>query len=238
MIDLHCHLLPGIDDGAPDLATSLDMARMAADDGIVTIACTPHILPGVYDNTGKGIAEGVARLRDAIDAANIPVEIIAGADAHMAPDLIPKLKSGAVPTLDGSRYFLFEPPFHVMPPRLLDFTFNLSAAGFVPILTHPERLSWIEHHYQAIERMADSGVLMQITAQSLTGGFGRRPKYWADRMLDEDRIALLCTDAHDTRKRPPRLSEARALVASRKGEAKAAALVAGQPLAILQSVLA
>jgi protein-tyrosine phosphatase len=214
------------------------MARMAVDDGIIAVACTPHILPGVYDNTALGIAEGVAKLREALDAAGIGLELVGGADTHMAPDLVPKLNNGAIPTLGGTRYFLFEPPFHVMPPRLLDFAFSLLAAGYVPILTHPERLSWIEHHYDVVERLEEAGVLMQITAQSLTGGFGRRPRYWADRMIEEDRVAIVCTDAHDTSKRPPKLSAARALIAERKGEETASDLVANTPLLILENVLA
>lgn len=214
------------------------MARMAVDDGIITVACTPHILPGVYDNDAAGIEAAATRLRTALDEANIPLELVTGADTHMAPDLLKRLESGVIPTLGGTRYFLFEPPFHVMPPRLPDFTFGLLTAGYVPILTHPERLSWVEHHYDVVERMADAGVLIQITAQSLTGGFGRRARYWSERMLDEDRVAIVCTDAHDTVKRPPNLSDARRLIAERKGEDVAADLVANTPLLILENVLA
>ena len=86
MIDLHCHILPGIDDGAKDLATSLAMARMAAADGIAVTACTPHIYPGVYDNSGDGIRAGVARLQQALDEAGIALRLTSGADAHLAPE--------------------------------------------------------------------------------------------------------------------------------------------------------
>ena len=87
MIDLHSHLLPGIDDGSKDLAMSLAMARVAAADGISTIACTPHILPGVYNNSGPGIRRAIARLAESIAAAGIPITLVAGADVHIAPDL-------------------------------------------------------------------------------------------------------------------------------------------------------
>src|SRR5262245_21314580 len=87
LIDLHCHLLPGIDDGSKDLEMSLAMACVASSDGINTIACTPHILPGVYNNTGPVIRGAVARLRDSISNAGIPISLVAGADVHIAPDL-------------------------------------------------------------------------------------------------------------------------------------------------------
>ena len=83
MIDLHCHLLPGIDDGSPNLETSLAMARIAVADGIRTIACTPHIYPGVYDNTGGSIREEITKLQKALDTYHIPLKLVAGADAHV-----------------------------------------------------------------------------------------------------------------------------------------------------------
>src|SRR5690606_29532618 len=110
---------------------------------------------------------------------------------------------GRLLTLADTRYVLVEPPHHVAPPRLEDLFFALSAAGYVPILTHPERLSWINTHYDAIKRLADAGVWMQLTAGSLTGAFGRNARYWAERMLDEGRAHILATDAHDTVRRPP-----------------------------------
>ena len=118
MIDLHCHILPGIDDGAPDLATSLRMARAFVADGVHTVACTPHILPGVYHNTGPGILQAVESLREALARESIPLNLIAGADVHIAPDFVGGLKSGKLLSLGSSRYVLVEPPHHVAPPRL------------------------------------------------------------------------------------------------------------------------
>jgi protein-tyrosine phosphatase len=161
------------------------MARMASSDGITTIACTPHILPGVYNNTGPTIRAAVARLQENIFGAGIPITLVTGADVHVAPDLTVQLREGRALTLKDSRYFLLEPPHHLLPPRLEDLIFGLQAAGYVPILTHPERLSWIEGHYGLMERFACNSVLMQITAGSLMGQFGRRPRYWAERMLDD-----------------------------------------------------
>jgi protein-tyrosine phosphatase len=209
MIDLHCHLLPGIDDGAPDLETSLEMARIAVADGIGTIACTPHIYPGVYDNTGDGIRQAVERLQNELDTFHIPLKLVAGADAHLAPELPAKLGSGEAPSLAGSRYFLLEPPHHVAPPRFADFVFNVLATGFVPLITHPERLTWIEEHYETFCSLVDRGAWLQVTAGSLTGRFGSRPRYWGERLLAEGRVHVLATDSHGVKRRPPLLAEGR-----------------------------
>jgi len=231
MIDLHCHMLPGMDDGAANLEVSLEMARIAVADGIVTVACTPHITPGVYDNSGEKIRAAVRGLTAALENAAIPLMLTTGADAHLDPFLLEGLKSGSVPTLGDTRYFLFEPPHHVAPPRLKNFAFNLLTSGYVPILTHPERLSWIDGNFELVQQLAAAGVLMQLTANSMTGRFGARPRYWAERMLDVE------MDAHDTSDRPPRMTEARDIVAKRCGDATAVRLVVTNPLAILGNVL-
>jgi protein-tyrosine phosphatase len=233
LIDLHCHILPGIDDGAKSPEISLEMARIAVADGITTIVCTPHILPGVYNNSGPGIKAAVAQLSEIIARADVPLRLVAGADIHVAPDLGDQLRAGRALTINNSRYLLLEPPHHVLPPRLTDHIFGLQAAGFQPILTHPERLSWIDSHYRLIKRLVYNGTLMQLTAGSLMGRFGRRPNYWADRMLDEGLCHVLASDAHNTEQRAPRLSDARDLVARRLGEEEAANLVLTRPQAIL-----
>jgi protein-tyrosine phosphatase len=234
LIDLHCHMLPGVDDGAPDLAAALDMARMAVDDGITATACTPHMMPGVWNNTAETIHSGVSGFEEALAEADIPLIVVPGADVHIAPDLVAALRAGRVPTLNMSRYFLFEPPHNVVPPRLEDFAFGLIAAGYVPILTHPERLAWIDAHYVVVARLAAAGVWMQITAGSLTGRFGRTPRHFAERMLDDGLVQIVATDAHDTERRPPRLSSARDMLAERLGEAAADAMVLDRPLGVLK----
>ena len=183
LIDLHCHILPGFDDGSPDLATSLAMARIAAADGIETIACTPHIMAGVYDNTATEIRDGIARLKTAINDAGIRLDLVSGADIHIGPDLVTGFRNGQLLSLNDTRYFLLEPPHRILPPRLEDHALSVIVSGFAPILTHPERLSWIDGHYDVVERLGRAGVLMQVTAGSVTGRFGRRPRYWAEGTL-------------------------------------------------------
>jgi protein-tyrosine phosphatase len=234
MIDLHCHILPGIDDGAADLPVSLAMARAFVADGVTTVACTPHILPGVYHNSGLQIRAAVQQLQQALDQEGIALNLVAGADVHIAPDLTSGLQSGHLLSLGDTRYVLIEPPHNVLPPRLEECFFGLLAAGYVPILTHPERLSWINAHYETISRLFQAGVWMQVTAGSLAGAFGRNPLYWAERMLDEGRVHFLATDAHDTKRRPPNLSRGRELAAKLVGEGEAEHLVVSRPEGVLR----
>ncbi|QBQ55982.1 tyrosine-protein phosphatase [Nitrosococcus wardiae] len=233
MIDLHCHLLPGIDDGAPDRETALAMARLAVRDQVTTIACTPHIYPGLYDNTPEGIQGAMERLRQELAAADIPLKLVMGADIQITPDLGRRLQAGAVPTLNGSRYFLFEPPHHICPPRFSELAFSLSASGYVPIITHPERLTWIGDHYELLVDLALKGIWMQVTAGSLTGRFGRGPRYWGERMLDEGLVSVLATDGHGLERRPPLLGEGRIAAENWVSAEEARQLVEGRPQAVL-----
>ena len=236
MIDLHCHILPGIDDGAPDVETSLAMARIAVAEGITVTACTPHMMPGIYDNTGPDVRQRIIALQAELDAANIPLKLVTGADIHLQEGLGASLKSGHLLSLHDSKYFLFEPPHHIAPPRLEDAVFNVMAAGYQPLVTHPERLSWIETHYDVMKNLSHQGVWMQITCGSLTGRFGRRPKYWAERMVDEGLVHILATDAHNLRNRSPLMAEAREMVANRLGDQAAEDMVVTRPRGILEDL--
>ncbi len=233
MIDLHCHMLPGIDDGAPDLDVALEMARIASNDGIRLLACTPHIYPGMYENTADSIRLATADLRQQLVQAGIPLELTFASDTHVVPDLLEKLKSGQVPTFNGGRYFLLEPPHHVAPPNFEQFVFGIMAAGYVPVVTHPERLSWIEEHYAVFKTLSQRGAWMQLTAGSLTGRFGESARYWGERMLDEGLVHILATDAHSPKRRPPLLAEGVEAAKRWVGAEEAMRLVIERPEAIL-----
>jgi protein-tyrosine phosphatase len=233
MIDVHCHMLPGIDDGAHDLEMALQMARVAAADGITDVVCTPHIYPGMYDNDAAGIRAAVAALQARLDEAGIALRLSAGADAHLVPELGAGLESGRVPTLAGSRYLLLEPPHHVAPPRFEETVFALMAGGVVPVITHPERLTWVETHHDIFVRLAERGCWMQVTAGALTGRFGKRVSYWADRFVCEGRAHVLATDAHHPSRRPPLLAEARTAAEKLVGAEQATHMVLTRPAMIL-----
>jgi protein-tyrosine phosphatase len=237
MFDLHSHLLPGIDDGAADPNVALSMARAYADQGVLRVVCTPHILLGLYQNSGPQIRQAVAQMQRRIDEAGIPLQLAAGADNHLVADFVAGLKQGHLLSLADSHYVLVEPPHHVAPLRLEDFFLSVLVAGYVPILTHPERLSWIESKYEVVKALAAKGVWMQITSGSLRGTFGRRARYWAERMLGEGLVHILATDAHNTSTRPPDLAEGRRAAERLVGSEEAQHLVITRPLGILSNRL-
>lgn len=236
MIDLHCHLLPGLDDGAADITMSLRMAKLLLADGVSTVACTPHILPGLYSNSGPQILEAIRRLRHIFEQEGIHINLVSGADNHIAPDFVAELHRGHLLPLAGSRYVLMEPPHHVAPPKLEDLFFNVLVAGYVPVLTHPERLTWLDSRYSVIQRLAKSGVWMQITAGSLTGIFGRNARYWAERMLAEGLVHILATDAHDDSRRAPDLGAGYIRAAQLVGNVEAQHLVSTRPRGVVQNL--
>jgi protein-tyrosine phosphatase len=235
LIDLHSHILPGVDDGARTLEESLTMGKMAADEGIEVMACTPHFMPGLYDNIASDIRHRVAALNDAFQDSGIDIALIVGSDAHMRPDFVEALQNGTILTLHDTRYVLFEPPHVVMPKRLDELLFNIQAAGFVPILTHPERLQWIEQGYEDVVQLAKSGVMIQLTAGSITGRFGKRAAYWSRKMLAEGLVSIVATDCHNLESRPPRLVNALELVQSELGQEEGLNLVLRRPELILEN---
>jgi protein-tyrosine phosphatase len=235
MIDLHSHILPGLDDGATDLATSVAMARAYVAQGVECVACTPHILPGLYNNSGPQIRADLRKLQQHLNSAEIPLRLVAGADNHMVQNFVTKLRRGQLLTLADSRYVLLEPPHHLAPPQLENLCFDVLAASYVPILTHPERLTWIEGSYHKIQRLAERGVWMQITAGSLLGRFGKRARYWGERMLSEGLVQILATDAHDISRRPPDLLQGRSAAEKLIGAQNSEYLVATHPMIVLSN---
>jgi protein-tyrosine phosphatase len=235
MYDLHSHLLPAIDDGSPDYETSLTMARTYVEQGVRCVACTPHILPGLYPNTGPQIRKLVAELQQRLEEEGVPLKLVAGADNHIAPDFVAGLNRGHLLAIADTRYVLVEPPHHIAPSRLEDLFFDILVGGYVPVLTHPERLSWIESKYDVMETLAAKGVWMQITSGSVRGKFGPRPRYWAERMLREGLVHILASDAHNTTSRRPDLAEGRAAAARIVGAQEATHLVVTRPLGMLSN---
>lgn len=235
MIDIHCHLLPGIDDGAGDLATSVAMATMAVADGVRTTFCTPHIYPGLYENNGADIALRVARLRDELAKRQIPLDIRVGADAHLVPEFVAGVRSGRIPTLAGSRYLLLEPSHHVRPPRFVESVFEVIASGYVPIITHPERLTWFADHREDFLGLARSGAWLQLTGGALIGRFGDRVRKISEQLVGDGWIDVLASDGHGVGRRAPVLAEARARAAELAGHSEAAAMVLTRPRAVLEN---
>jgi protein-tyrosine phosphatase len=201
LIDIHCHLLPAIDDGAKHMEMSVAMAKIAVDEGITHLVCTPHIYPGVYDNTAHTIQAAVNTLQTILLQLHIPLQLYVGADTHLVPGLLARLEAGDVPTINHGRYLLLEPAHHVVTPKFESAVLALLQKGYIPIITHPERLAWIDSHYEVFERLVSQGVWMQITAGSITGVFGKKAQYWADKLLHDGMVHVIATDAHNLQKK-------------------------------------
>jgi protein-tyrosine phosphatase len=208
MIDIHCHILPGLDDGPKDMGEALEMCRVAQRDGIRTIVATPHCENGVYHNQEKTIWPVLEQVREAIAQAGISIQLLPGADLHIHPEAVSFLRENPR-LLIGGRYFLLELPAQSIPPFTGNFIFESLLAGYVPILTHPERNSMLQNHPKQLEEWVEAGVVVQITAMSLTGDFGGKVRESALNLVRSGLVDVVASDAHSPKGRPPVLSKAR-----------------------------
>jgi protein-tyrosine phosphatase len=207
-VDIHCHILPGLDDGAGSWDDALAMARLAADDGITVVVATPHQLGNFDQNRGDTIRDHVRQFRSLLVEQDIPLEILPGADVRIEPDFIPKIKAGDVLTLaDRGRYVLLELPHEMYLPidHLLE---QLRAVGLVGILSHPERNLGLLSKPQIVEGLVESGCLMQVTAGSLVGSFGPEVQSFAESLVSGGLVHFVATDAHGPKSRRPLMRRA------------------------------
>jgi protein-tyrosine phosphatase len=206
VIDLHCHLLPGIDDGPADMATALTMARMHVAAGVDTVAATPHV-SWSQRTAPETIARGVSELRAALAAAHIPLNVVGGAeiDVQQAAEL-PDEQLRAL-ALGGGPWLLVEAPLQ-QSALIEPIVGDLLARGHAVLLAHPERSPVLHRNPAVLERMVQRGVRTQITASSLGGRFGRTVQRFTEHLLDEGLAHVVASDAHDVRGRPPGIREA------------------------------
>lgn len=234
MIDLHCHLLPGMDDGPSSWDESLEMCRIAAADGIVSVVAAPHTLDGKYSNSREEILEGVARLNLSLRKEGVDLEVLPGADVFLTRDLWKLVAQGQVVTInDAGKYILLELPSYHIPEGFLENIFQLKVHGLTPVISHPERNFQMQERPELAKEMVSLGALLQLTSMSLLGGFGENAQACAFSFLRRGEAHLLATDAHSAHKRPPILSAGRQSVASLFGEETAEMLVLENPRAIL-----
>ncbi len=235
MIDLHNHLLPGIDDGAKTIEETLEFLRLARRDGISAVTATPHMKPGVYDNTRATIFESIAMVKEAARGEEAEqVELLPGAEVYFTADVVQRAKAGELMTVaDRGKYLLLELPYQQLPMRVDETIFQLRLLGITPIMAHPERVAYYLEDFERVGASVRLGALTQVTGNSITGRFGSKARDFAVRMLERNLIHILASDSHDVRYRPPILSDARAAVAKLAGAATAVRLVEDNPRAIL-----
>ncbi len=235
MIDLHCHLLPELDDGAKNLEDSLKMCSIAAEDGIKTIVATPHTMDGVYVNEKQTIKNAVQALNKKVEEKKIPLNILPGADVHINVDLLDLLKEGKAITInDNQRYLLLEFPHRSVPPNIKNLIFDLNIQNLMPIITHPERNMVLQNDLDLLYELVLQGSMLQITALSLVGEFGPGAEKCCCELLKNNLVHVIATDAHSPESRPPVLSIGVEKAAKIIGEEMAQALVTSNPEAIIQ----
>lgn len=231
MVDIHHHLLPGLDDGSDTIETSVAMAKLAAADGITHIVCTPHA-NGQYRFDPVVNREKTTELRTRLADENIPITLGSGCDFHLSFDNVTGAKRDPSRySINGLGYLLVEPPDYGIPPGLTETFYELELAGLTPILTHPERNPTLQAEPERMRPWLRGGLLVQVTADSLTGHKGRRAERMAHMLLQKRWVHFLATDAHNTTSRPPHMREAHDLVANRYGASYAHALCVTNPLA-------
>jgi len=197
-VDLHSHLIPGIDDGAQDMEDSLELIQGLHDLGYRKLITTPHIMNDLYPNSPEVIRGGLRNVREALREAGIDVEIEAAAEYLLDEGFTQKLQAGNLLTLPGKRV-LVEMSFISAPPTLNDMLFQLQTKGYRPVMAHPERYLYYAQDFDHFRRLKELGCELQVNLLSLTGYYGKPEKKTAQRLLKEGLVDFLGTDLHHIR---------------------------------------
>lgn len=235
MIDLHCHLLPGLDDGAKNIAESIELAKMAYDSGITHVVCTPHIHEGYFDNNIDMIEQAHKEFKSALNREGVPLKSHFAAEVRINPNIVALANSNRLPFLgyfDGKPVLLLELPHSHIPPGTEQLIQWLKANGIVPMIAHPERNRDIISNYNKASWLRGKGVLFQLTAGAITGTFGSRVQDCVFKLLNDGLADIVATDAHNVHKRPPELAAAFQRLVGDFGNASAEDLCINNPLEI------
>ena len=239
MIDLHTHILPGLDDGPQTWEEAISMARLAAADGIHTVLATPHLFRQRFvdlkaRNTPESILDRVEQFRARLAQEGIDLQVEAGCEVPLAYEVLGLLEDGQLLTVNnGNRYLCLEMPDSAIPIAARDLIFHFSSQGLTPIITHPERNLAFAEMPDKLIGLLRLGCLAQITAGSLTGHFGRRAARFARQLVTKGYVHLVASDAHNCRSRPPQLAAAVQVLTKLVGDSRAWDMVVETPQIIL-----
>lgn len=199
MIDLHCHILPSIDDGAGTLTDSLAMAQKAAAEGIHTIVATPHHQNGKYINERAEILQQVKQLNEALQEHDIPLNVLPGQEVRLYGDLLADYEAGKILTLnETNKYILIEFPSNHVPRYAEQMLYELRVKGMIPIIVHPERNAELIERPEKLYNLVNKGALTQVTAGSLLGNFGKKIKKFSMQLVEHNLTHMIASDAHNT----------------------------------------
>ncbi|GGA65074.1 tyrosine-protein phosphatase [Ornithinibacillus halotolerans] len=210
MIDVHCHILPNIDDGPSTLTESIQMARQAARLGIKRIVATPHQRHGNYINDTSTITKAVTQLNEELQNENIPVRILPGQEVTIYADLIDDIKSGRIlPLNEQTKYVMIElPQDEVQIINIDHIIYQIQMAGYIPIITSPETHPMMEDNPNLLYRMVKNGALAQVAAPSIVGANGKKVQKLAQKLINANLIHCIGSNAHNSTKRGSLLKEA------------------------------
>jgi len=233
MIDIHCHILPAIDDGSPDMETTLKMLDIAARDGINHIVASPHFRQG-EEPSFQDILKNLQTVQDEAVRRGSPVKLYSGADIRLTYELFEALNRGDIPSINNSRYFLLELP-DLIPPHLEDLIFEAKIKGYVPIITHPERNYSLLSAFEKADALRESGAMFQLTAMSITGDFGKHIRKFSLHLLKQGYVNFVASDAHSADRRIPVLSGAYREVTDILNADEALKMFIDNPRAVLEN---
>jgi protein-tyrosine phosphatase len=201
VVDIHCHILPGLDDGSMDMVTSIAMARLAVTAGISTVIGTPHWIEDEHETDPAVVRQAVRELQVELNSRAIPLTVLPGNEASICHDLPDRVKRGDVLTLgDKGTHLLVELPCEVAPMYVDDVIFGLQLQGLIPVLAHVERYEYVRSDWRVLDRWVQRGCLAQVNASSDDGGKGDS---FAQDLMNRGLVACTATDAHDAVSRPP-----------------------------------
>lgn len=198
MVDLHCHLLPGIDDGSKNMETSLRLAREATENGITHALLTPHHMNGRYVNHKKDVIKLTKEFQQQLNNNNIPLTVFPGQEVRINGQLIDALDKDDILFADeGNRYLMLEFPDDDVPYYTTQMIFELQQRGIIPVIVHPERNTKIMKHPELLYELLEKGCLSQITASSYVGTFGKKVEEFSRKLIENGQGYLFASDAHD-----------------------------------------
>lgn len=217
MIDIHCHILPGLDDGAKTLEDTIEMARAAMNEGIHTIIATPHHKNSKYDNPKAGILSKVKEINNALYSAKIDVEVLPGQEVRIYGEVIEDLESDMILPLNNTQYLFIELPSGHVPGYTERLLFDLQLKGIIPVIVHPERNQEIIEKPDVLYNLVRKGALTQITASSVSGYFGKKIRNFSFQLIEANLTHFIASDAHNVGSRGFKISEAMNLIESKYG---------------------
>jgi protein-tyrosine phosphatase len=235
VIDLHTHILPGVDDGAQALPDALAMARVALEDGITTVVATPHRNPWSYRADRADAERRLEDVRQACRAEGLEIRLLLGGEAYMSPNLVEQVQSGLALTINGGRFLLIEWPYEQYPMYSERILFELQVRGIVPIIAHAERYRIVRRDPFALAPLVERGIMVQVTASSLLGEFGAETKRVTEMLLSHGLAHVIASDSHAVDRRPPVLRAARDRAVELVGEERAWAMVADVPRKVIDN---